>query len=115
MVIQFALPDAFGPSEWHSLLLARLERFCRALRDQISLNFRRNREGHGNNFTLDTAIELPIPLDGVNMQSLFGRNGENLDTFEHAAAQAGQFTDNDRISWLCSLKNSGYLPFAAED
>src|ERR1700730_8817481 len=100
MLIQLTLANAFGTSEWHSLLISCLERFCGALRDQITLNFRCNREGHGNNFTLDTAIESPAPFDSVNMQPFFCRNRQDLDTLKHTAAQTGQFTDNDRIPWL---------------
>src|SRR5215813_114503 len=82
----------FAGSSWapelHALRLAEAEGFGGPLGDQLSLNLCRHRERHRHNLALNAVIEVPVALDGVDADALLGRDGENLHTLQHTAAQS---------------------------
>jgi hypothetical protein len=111
MGVELALANAFRASQRHPLLLACGKRFRRPLGYQIPLNFRSHSKGHRDNLTLDTIIELPVPFDSVDADTLLHGQGKDFHALQHAPAQAGQLADDDGITFLSIFQNGGDLEF----
>lgn len=97
------------------MLLACGQRFRGPLRDETSFNLCGHGKGHRHDLALDTVVELPIAFDSVDTDALLHSQGEDFHTLQHAAAQMGQFANDDSIAFLRILQNGGDLPLAPGD
>ncbi len=89
MRVQLAFADTSGAAQRHPLLFASSERLRGPLGNQVTLNFSGHGKGHCYNLALDAVVQLPVPFDGIDADTLLHSQRKDFHALQACSGPGG--------------------------